>query len=524
MSLDGLNGPPQSSSEPTYMSQRGSTGSIPAIKRTINTKKKSVEFEDMADQLFATQTRRQRGDMGSRSSSGFIQPLLGLYKKHSSRSALLSKSNSWGSRSSMASDTPRNKESKRMSLFSNPEAPVSVFDVLGTLANKKVAVQKDLPSDLWPEERKEHRRSKGSFTFARRFSKVQNHTTRSGLIVDQAVAQLDNVTDKPRASNAASERGFEALPEVENVSNKSGSDSSRSSKRCVRISMTEVDAPPAILYEPTELKAVRKSALKKPHNEAMYTFQEVAQLRLQEEFKVLQTVKQYLGRSVRVIKLSHKGGAPSVRYMTVRDDGQELHWGKVPFKSARLKIQQTRSLDRRFKLPTIFKGTKSKIANSTKSRRCRDIARIRGIFYGPYSNPAAFRGMSRDIRPEHSHPLLNTSVGKDWLCITICLDGRTLDVVFDHESTVTSWFLGLQYLAPLNSNYLTRGKLLWCRLIMKLNHYGLDPHAWPGPPQDAEASAPLTVPQIAFADGMFSELRHSAPPDLRATRLASVPT
>ena len=35
------------------------------------------------------------------------------------------------------------------------------------------------------------------------------------------------------------------------------------------------------------------------------------------------------------------------------------------------------------------------------------------------------------------------------------------------------WFLGVQALAPLSVHHLTMGGVLWQRLIMKLNFYGL---------------------------------------------------
>ena len=39
---------------------------------------------------------------------------------------------------------------------------------------------------------------------------------------------------------------------------------------------------------------------------------------------------------------------------------------------------------------------------------------------------------------------------------------------------MTAWFLGLQAQAPQTVYYMSRGMILWQRLIMKLNYYSLD--------------------------------------------------
>ena len=63
--------------------------------------------------------------------------------------------------------------------------------------------------------------------------------------------------------------------------------------------------------------------------------------------------------------------------------------------------------------------------------------------------------------------------GFPWLAFTVEFPDRTLDLVGNREDEVQQWFLGVQALAPLSVHHLTMGGVLWQRLIMKLNFYGL---------------------------------------------------
>lgn len=50
------------------------------------------------------------------------------------------------------------------------------------------------------------------------------------------------------------------------------------------------------------------------------------------------------------------------------------------------------------------------------------------------------------------------------LCVQVC----------SNEHEVTAWFLGLQAQAPQTVYHMSRGMILWQRLIMKLNYYSLE--------------------------------------------------
>jgi hypothetical protein len=139
-------------------------------------------------------------------------------------------------------------------------------------------------------------------------------------------------------------------------------------------------------------------------------------------------------------------GRPNARWFALSDDGTELFWSKAKGATKR--------------------GFKWAFKERSRSRQMADV---QGVFYGPYNNQRVFqRFLDR----------LDSSAGKDWLCVTIAFDDRTLDFVCGGDREVTNWFTCLQGLAPLVGSYLRLGSLLWRRLIMKLNYYGLDPLNW----------------------------------------------
>jgi len=80
-----------------------------------------------------------------------------------------------------------------------------------------------------------------------------------------------------------------------------------------------------------------------------------------------------------------------------------------------------------------------------------------------------------------------------WLCFSIEFPDRSLDLVATCESDVDRWFLGLQQLAPVTVHYLRRGMLLWRRLKMKINYYGLEP-LLPGKPMQIQGESGIGTP------------------------------
>jgi hypothetical protein len=166
-------------------------------------------------------------------------------------------------------------------------------------------------------------------------------------------------------------------------------------------------------------------------------------LRRQED--KIQKVLPALCAGSRLVKYN-TDGKPNARWFALSADGSELYWSKARGATKR-------------GIKWVFK----------EKSRSRQLANVQGVFYGPYNNQRVFqRFLDRQ----------DTSVGKDWLCVTVAFDDRTLDFVCSGDREVTNWFTCVQGLAPLVGSFLRLGSLLWRRLIMKLNYYGLDPKHW----------------------------------------------
>lgn len=94
------------------------------------------------------------------------------------------------------------------------------------------------------------------------------------------------------------------------------------------------------------------------------------------------------------------------------------------------------------------------------------MQKFKQFFFGPYNSQGFFDYLLDD--------------GKPWLCMTLQFPDRLLDLVGQSDEQVTEWILGLQSLMTLSANQMSKGLLMWRRLILKLNYYGLDPTYWPG--------------------------------------------
>jgi len=125
--------------------------------------------------------------------------------------------------------------------------------------------------------------------------------------------------------------------------------------------------------------------------------------------------------------------------------------------------------------------------------RTRSLIDVVGVHYGPYAS----EGFQRYLEQK------DKATGFPWLCITIEFVDRTLDLVCKDTSQVTTWFLGIQALAPLSVHYLSKGAMLWQRLIMLLNFHGFDKllnpqFPWIGP---LNSQGPLSLNDRAAAKG-----------------------
>eukprot|EP00457_Paulinella_chromatophora_P002914 gb/GEZN01002919.1/.p1 GENE.gb/GEZN01002919.1/~~gb/GEZN01002919.1/.p1 ORF type:complete len:570 (+),score=64.68 gb/GEZN01002919.1/:62-1771(+) len=145
----------------------------------------------------------------------------------------------------------------------------------------------------------------------------------------------------------------------------------------------------------------------------------------------------------------HRKGQTGKRFVVVSEDGSEILWGKKNFSANPGAIG------------------KSSWFPSLNKIRGRGLLDIIGVHYGPYASEAFSRHLS------------GQRGGASWLCFSLEYVDRTLDFICKDTTEVSTWFLGLQAVAPLSVHYLSRGAMLWQRLIMLLNFHGfgrlLDP-------------------------------------------------
>eukprot|EP00808_Paulinella_micropora_P001348 g72986.t1 len=123
-------------------------------------------------------------------------------------------------------------------------------------------------------------------------------------------------------------------------------------------------------------------------------------------------------------------GKATDRWFSVSKDGSKISWSRID--------------------PKKRKRAHSLVA-FTKTRNLADVLRIR---YGSKFS----RRFAR----------YNNSGNPPWLCITIVFGDRTLDISCENQEQVTTWFLGLQSLAPLSTWYLSRGMVFWHRARFKI--------------------------------------------------------
>jgi len=64
----------------------------------------------------------------------------------------------------------------------------------------------------------------------------------------------------------------------------------------------------------------------------------------------------------------------------------------------------------------------------------------------------------------------NAALHPPWLCLTLLLTDRSLDLVALTEQQAEEWFFGLQALVPLNPSFKSKPLYRWHRLRLKLQH------------------------------------------------------
>lgn len=234
---------------------------------------------------------------------------------------------------------------------------------------------------------------------------------------------------------------------VQRSDSKDAAEEDLDSNRAVRILLPAQFAPTELSLPPSPSKVPTKTILKP----CPIQYNGLASLQRQEAY--IASIMDRMKVAAKFMKYNLQG-KPNSRYFYITEDGTELHWTKT----------------------NPSKGRNKQSLTAEKPRK-RFFADVRGVYYGPYNNRRVFRRFL-DNKDQFE------GSGKDWLCITVAFDDRTLDFCCTTDEQVSTWFLCMQALAPLAASYLTCGSVLWRRLIMKLNAYGLNPDRWPGPLQD----------------------------------------
>jgi len=150
--------------------------------------------------------------------------------------------------------------------------------------------------------------------------------------------------------------------------------------------------------------------------------------------------------------------------------------------------------------------------------RTRSLIDVVGVHYGPYAS----EGFQRYLQQK------DKAIGLPWLCITIEFVDRTLDLVCKDTQQVTCWFLGIQALAPLSVHYLSRGAMLWQRLIMLLNFHGFDrllnpQFPWKGPASSQSSSLADQAKKVVMRPTLLPTV-HEEPHGSPSSPTSSTPT
>jgi len=167
--------------------------------------------------------------------------------------------------------------------------------------------------------------------------------------------------------------------------------------------------------------------------------------------------------SAGAILTKYKKKGPNKRWFFVSPSGDTISWQKVGKNTETMSKEERK---KKFGAQTLNPmGTlQGKVLSLFTGRvSTKYLADIVGMYYGPHWS----QGFDRYITKKDG------AKGKPWLCFTVDFTGRSLDLVCPDQKTLTVWFLGMQALAPLSRFHFTLGALMWQRLVMKINFYGL---------------------------------------------------
>ncbi len=153
---------------------------------------------------------------------------------------------------------------------------------------------------------------------------------------------------------------------------------------------------------------------------------------------------------------------PTRRFIYLSADGQSLCWRALSSKEER----SMRALDEMEEQQKPVAEGAAVVKEGSwlfgRSVKTVSLADVILLYYGPYFG----KGFSVFVRG------CDSALSKAWHSLSVETTGETLNLVFPSLADATLWALGIQWLAPANFRSFSMGKLLWMRVIMKINFIG----------------------------------------------------
>jgi len=132
----------------------------------------------------------------------------------------------------------------------------------------------------------------------------------------------------------------------------------------------------------------------------------------------------------------------SRRFVSMDKEGTEIRW-ETPFE----------------------RSARSAVSLLARKQRARLLADVTGVIYSSLVE-FTYRRSRFEVYNKQGLP--------PWLCMTVLFDRESLDLVFQNEEQVDTWFFGLQNTSPMSKFFLSRGAQLAFRAQLKVERLATD--------------------------------------------------